>query len=193
MAAAKLTIGYVLALPVAESVFMGGAMVTDAYGLPLEFRYTEPVRATKLQRVLYGDVLEKYIQADVIAGNLVSRLEQKPELILVFDANLLSSMDGSKQKIAWISPGRGTPLKEYGALQDGPDGEFSLQLTESGAPMRIRYQVTGAVASDVTRKSEIARILTDCGRTMDLLEPQTRVETAVKMLWEEAPETPTAG
>ena len=48
MAAAKLALGYVLSQSVAEDVFMGGAMVTDAYGLPLEFRYTEPVRATKL-------------------------------------------------------------------------------------------------------------------------------------------------
>jgi hypothetical protein len=191
MAAAKLTIGYVLALPVADSVFMGGAMVTDAFGLPLEFRYTEPVRATKLQRVLYGDVLEKYIQADVIAGNLVGRLEQKPELILVFDSNLLTAMDGSKQKIVSIAPGRGAPLKEYGAVQDGADGEFFMQLTESGAPMRIRFQLTGAAATDAARKAEITRILTDCGRTMDLLEPQARVEAAVKMLWEEAPETPT--
>ena len=59
MAAGKLTLGYVLSPAVAEDVFMGGAMVTDASGLPLEFRYTEPVRATKLQRILYGDVLRK--------------------------------------------------------------------------------------------------------------------------------------
>ena len=85
MAAGKLTLGYVLSQAVAEDVFMGGAMVTDAYGLPLEFRYTEPVRATKLQRILYGDVLEKYIHGDVIAGNLISRLEQKPDLFLVSD------------------------------------------------------------------------------------------------------------
>ena len=81
MAAGKLSFGYVLSLSVAEDVFMGGAMVTDAYGLPLEFRYTEPVRATKLQRILYGDVLEKYIHGDVIAGNLIGRLDQKPESV----------------------------------------------------------------------------------------------------------------
>ena len=191
MAAAKLTIGYVLALPVADSVFMGGAMVTDAFGLPLEFRYTEPVRATKLQRVLYGDVLEKYIQADVIAGNLVGRLGAEARADSGVRRELLAALDGSKQKIALISPGRGAPLKEYGAVQDGPDGEFHLQMTESGAPMRIRFQTTGAAATDASRKAEIARILTECGRTMDILEPQARVETAVKMLWEEAPETPT--
>ena len=98
---------YVLSLSMAENVFMGGAMVTDAHALPIEFRYTEPVRATKLQRVLYGDVLEKYIQCDVIAGNLVGRLEQKPDLLIVSDANLLPALDNGKFKVVMISPDSG--------------------------------------------------------------------------------------
>lgn len=98
MAAGKLALGYVLSLSVAEDVFMGGAMVTDAYGLPLEFRYTEPVRATKLQRILYGDVLEKYIHGDVIAGNLIGRLDQKPDLFLVSEPALLEAAAAAGKK-----------------------------------------------------------------------------------------------
>src|SRR3569833_1144184 len=124
MTTPKLTVGYVLSLCMAENVFMGGAMVTDAHALPLEFRYTEPVRATKLQRVLYGDVLEKYIQCDVIAGSVVGRLEQKPDLLIVSDANLLPALDNGKFKVVMISPTRPNPLKEYGAQQDVSDSEF---------------------------------------------------------------------
>jgi hypothetical protein len=189
MAAGKLTIGYILSLNVAENVFMGGGMVTDSQGMPLEFRYTEPVRATKLQRVLYGEVLEKYIQCDVIAGNIAGRLEQKPDLIIVSDANLLPAFDVSKHIAATLTIGRTQPLKEYGAQQDLSETEFYLQLAESGSPVRVRISgVPGATG--VARKAEIARILTECGRSMDLQEPLARVETAVKMLWEEASETP---
>jgi hypothetical protein len=170
----------------AENVFMGGAMVTDAHALPLEFRYTEPVRATKLQRVLYGDVLEKYIQCDVIAGNLVSRLEQKPDLLIVSDSNLLPAIESGKHKAVMLAASRINPLKEYGAQQDIGETEFYIQLTDSGGPVRVRL----ASAADAPKKAEIARILADCGRTMDLLEPLARVETAVRMLWDEAPETP---
>ena len=187
MAAGKLSIGYVLSLAVADNVFMGGAMVTDAYGLPLEFRYTEPVRATKLQRVLYGDVLEKYIHSDVIAANLVGRLEQKPDLILVADPVLLPVLEAGGRKGAALSPGRVPPLKEYGAQQDSAEGDFFLQLTDSGAPVRVRL-----ASADPAKKAEVARVLTDSGRTMDTLEPLARVEAAVRMLWEEAPEAPPA-
>ena len=185
MATGKLSIGYVLSLAVADSVFMGGAMVTDAYGLPLEFRYTEPVRATKLQRVLYGDVLEKYIHSDVIAANLVGRLEQKPDLILVADPALLPVLEAAGRKGAALSAARLSPLKEYGAQQDAAESDFFLQLTDSGSPVRIRL-----ASPDAAKKAEAARLLTEIGRTMDALEPMARVEAAVRMLWEEAPEAP---
>ncbi len=187
MATGKLSIGYVLSLAVADSVFMGGAMVTDAYGLPLEFRYTEPVRATKLQRVLYGDVLEKYIHSDVITANLVGRLEQKPDLILTADPALLPVLEAAGRKAAVLSAGHVSPLKEYGAQQDAVEGDFFLQLTDSGSPARVRV-----ASADPAKKAEAARILTEAGRTMDALEPLARVEAAVRMLWEEAPEAPPA-
>src|SRR5579875_1393829 len=138
MATPKTSVGYVLSLAVAEQVFMGGVMVTDASGLPVEFRYTEPVRATKLQRVLYGDVLEKYIHGEVIAANLISRLEQKPDAFLVSDPALLALLQAAGKKVAALLPARVAPLKEYGAEQEGTDGEFLLQLSETGSPARVR-------------------------------------------------------
>jgi hypothetical protein len=188
MAVGKITICYVLSVSVADNVFMGGAMTTDTFGLPLEFRYTEPVRATKLQRVLYGDVLDKYIHGDVIATNLVGRLEQKPEIFAVTDPNLLPVLEGLGRKAVTVTPGRVTPLKEYGATQDASEWEFFLQLSDSGSPVRVRV----ASGADPARKAEMAHLLTDAGRTMDITEPLNRVETAIRMLWEEAPEAPPA-
>lgn len=184
MAVGKLSVGYVLSVNISENIFMGGVMVTDAHALPLEFRYTEPVKATKLQKVLYGDVLEKYIQCDVIAANLVNKLEQKPDLLIVSDTNLLPSLDSSRYKAIMLSGSRVAPLKEFGVQQDINDTEFYLQITDSGAPARVKLN-----SGDPAKKTEIARILTECGRTMDLLEPLYRVETAIKMLWEEAQAT----
>jgi hypothetical protein len=188
MAAGKLTLGYVLSQAVAEDVFMGGAMVTDAYGLPLEFRYTEPVRATKLQRILYGDVLEKYIHGDVIAGNLVSRLEQKPELFLVSDLVVLNAVQAAGRKVVQITASRVPPLKEFGAWQDISETEYFLQVSESGSPVRVRLPGDGP---DASLRVEATRLLTEIGRTMDLTEPAARIESAIKMLWSDE-QTPAA-
>ena len=184
MASVKTSVGYVLSLMVAEQVFMGGAMVTDTSGLPLEFRYTEPVRATKLQRVLYGDVLEKYIHGEVIAANLIGRLEQKPDLFVVADPSLLPVLHTSGRKAVALAPTRLAPLKEHGAEQETADGESLLQLSSGGSPVRVR------VGPDAAPRAELLRSLTDMGRLMDLLEPLARVEAAIRMLWEDVPETP---
>ena len=186
MAAGKLTLGYVLSQAVADDVFMGGAMVTDAYGLPLEFRYTEPVRATKLQRILYGDVLEKYIHGDVIAGNLISRLDQKPELFLVSDPAVLDAVQASGRKAAQLSASRVPPLKEFGAWQDISDTEYFLQVTDSGSPVRVRLPGRGP---DLSLRAEVTRLLTEIGRTMDPTEPVARIEAAIKMLWSDETQT----
>ncbi len=189
MAAGKLTLGYVLSLSVAEDVFLGGAMVTDGVGLPLEFRYTEPVRATKLQRLLYGDVLEKYIHGDVIAGSLIGRLEQKPDLFLVSEPALLEAVAAAGKKAALLLPSRVPPLKEFGASQDVSATEYFLQLNDSGAPARVCLPSHGA---DAALRAEVTRLLTEAGRTMDLGEPLARVESAIKMLWEEEAQAPAA-
>ena len=187
MAAGKLALGYVLSQAVADDVFMGGAMVTDVYGLPLEFRYTEPVRATKLQRILYGDVLEKYIHGDVIAGNLISRLEQKPELFLVSDPAVLDAVQVSGRKAVQLSASRVPPLKEFGAWQDISETEYFLQVTDSGSPVRIRLPGRDP---DTTLRAEVTRLLTEIGRTMDPTEPVARIEAAIKMLWSDETQTP---
>ena len=189
MAAGKLALGYVLSQVVAEDVFMGGAMVTDAYGLPLEFRYTEPVRATKLQRILYGDVLEKYIHGDVIAGNLISRLEQKPELFLVSDPSVLDAVQAAGRKAVQLLASRVPPLKEFGAWQDISDTEYFLQVTDSGSPVRVR--LPGRVP-DAALRMEVTRLLTEVGRTMDPTEPVSRIEAAIKMLWSDETQAPAA-
>ncbi len=182
MAARKPGIGYILSLSLANNVFMGGAMVTDIYGLPLEFRYTEPVRATKLQRLLYGDVLEKYIHGDVIAGNLIGRLEQKPDLFLVSEPALLETVGAAGKRAILLLGSRVPPLKEFGAVQDISETEYFLQVTDSGSPVRIRLP---GESGDAALRAEATRLLTEAGRTMDPTEPLARVEAAVKMLWDD--------
>jgi hypothetical protein len=53
-------VGYFSHLRINEK-HIGAILVTDQIGVPLEFKYTEPVVATKLHRILYGTVLEKYM------------------------------------------------------------------------------------------------------------------------------------
>lgn len=189
----KPQVGYLISLAIADNVYMGGAMVTDAYGLPIEFRYTEPVKATKLQRVLYGEVLEKYIQTDVILANILDNLEQKPPVFIVSDPQFLSAVEAKGRTAIWLGESRTSPLAEVGATTSISEDEVLLQLTSTGSPVRVKFSPVSKVAeqpglSRTSRQGELIKTLVDSGRTMDVLEPMRRIDKALKLLWDEISE-----
>ena len=73
--------------------FVGGILVVDDSGIPVEFKYTEPVVPTELQKIIYGKVLEKYLSVEIIAKTLLSKLENKPSIILTDSMDLTDSGD----------------------------------------------------------------------------------------------------
>jgi hypothetical protein len=81
-------IGYLSVMNI-DGKHLGGVLVINDLGIPVEFKYSEPVTPTKLQEIIYGNSLEYYLHAEIIAKGLVQRLENKPEVILVQDPTLL--------------------------------------------------------------------------------------------------------
>ena len=61
---------------------LGGYLVTNAWGRPLEFRLTTAVQPTKVQQVLYGPTLTEYLCSDLIGKALVEKTSTLPGLIL---------------------------------------------------------------------------------------------------------------
>ncbi len=181
------TIGYFLSTTAADFVYIGGAMVTDRHGLPLEFRYTEPVRANRLQRVLYGGVLEHYIHIDVILTSLFERLERRPDLVVVSNSAFFACRAFDDNNCVWLGDTRLTSLSAVGQTQKVSADELLLQLKESGSPIRVKF---GGSDSDPERRAKTCKLLVDFSETMEVLEPLTRIESAIDLIWEESDENP---
>jgi hypothetical protein len=181
----KTAVGYFVSSSVDDFVFIGGAMVTDNFGLPLEFRYTEPVRANRLQRVLYGDVLERFIHTDVILVNLLGNMEMKPSLLIVNDERFISCVDNNGAIGVWLGETRVPRLASIGTVQNIAPDEFLLQLSESGSPARVRVSLK---YGDDEHRAEISAKLLEAAKTMEVTEPLRRIETAIRLIWEESPD-----
>ncbi len=67
----------------------GAAMVTNDLGEPLEFRVSEPVRPSPVQRALYGERLWPYVDAELIASRLLTELRRSPALVLTNRVSVL--------------------------------------------------------------------------------------------------------
>jgi hypothetical protein len=52
---------------------VGGYLVTNAWGRPLEFRLTSAVQPNRVQQILYGDALPAYISGELIGKTLVEK------------------------------------------------------------------------------------------------------------------------
>jgi len=63
--------------------FLGGYLVTNAWGRPLEFRISTAVQPNKVQQILYGDTLESYIAGEVIGKTLFEKSTTPVQLVVV--------------------------------------------------------------------------------------------------------------
>ena len=69
-----LKLAYFVAMKEGAS-YLGGLLLTDVSGIPLDFRYTEPITPTRLQSVLSGKALEPHLTEEVIQRTLLKELK----------------------------------------------------------------------------------------------------------------------
>lgn len=83
------TVGF-LTIVQEPSGWVGGYLLTNAWGRPLEFRLTTAVQPNRVQTVLYGPTLTEYLHADVIGKTLWEKTALKPDLIVTDAAAALA-------------------------------------------------------------------------------------------------------
>ncbi len=68
-----LTTGFLTVTGRAIEGLVGGYLLLNDRGRPLEFHCTAPVSANRAQEILYGSTLEGYLYGEQIAGSLIRR------------------------------------------------------------------------------------------------------------------------
>ena len=62
--------------------YVGGYLVTNSWGRPLEFRLSTAVHPNKVQQILYGPSLAEYVTCDLIGKTLIDKTSTSVHLIL---------------------------------------------------------------------------------------------------------------
>jgi hypothetical protein len=82
-------LGFLTAIEDAEKGFVGGLLITNRFGRPLEFQCTAPVKPSRTQQILYGPTLKPYVLGELIGRTLLEKVGVKPHLVMVETDELL--------------------------------------------------------------------------------------------------------
>jgi len=82
-------LGFLTAVEDAERGFVGGLLVTNRFGRPLEFQCTAPVKPNRAQQILYGPTLRPFVLGELLGRTLVDKIGVKPHLVLIESDEIL--------------------------------------------------------------------------------------------------------
>lgn len=169
-------VGYFCHLKLDEK-HSGAIMVTNQIGVPLEFKYTEPVTATRLHKILYGSVLEKYLHETVIRDRLAREIQSYPNYFITsYDEKDFLGALAEKEMMA-IQKFALPPQEVTGAFTRLREREAIIELEEDSLFLRIAFSTDNEEVQHA-----MAAWLQEIARTMDVLEPLDRIASALTSL-----------
>lgn len=171
-------LAYLITKQVASGGFLGAILICDTKGFPIEFRYTEPIVPTKIQKVLYGNNLEKYLKVDVILDSLLKVLSSNYDMLIVSDEVLLEYKE--TQNILKMTPAQNPLLSKEDKIQKINSNEVLIRIPLVESPIRLLFQ------KDFKCEGEpfegIAAALLEMGESIDILEPLSRVQKSIDLI-----------
>lgn len=175
----NIKLAYGVASASSKNGYTGAVLITDYKGFPLEFRYTDPIYPTKIQQVLYGQGLDKYIKIDVIFDNLINVFSNKTSLLIVQDEDLLQ-YKSDNLSIIRVSSTKMTPLSQPGEVSQVKKSEFLVQTSHANNP--IRLQLSPHMEENEDKVAAIINTIVETGNYIDIDEPLNRVYKTVELI-----------
>jgi hypothetical protein len=157
-------LGFLTAIEVPERGFVGGLLVTNHFGRPLEFQCTAPLKPNRAQEILYGPTLIPYVLGDLIGRTLIEKVGVKPHLVLTERNDLLPMRELVSIPVACFD--------EQPASGESP-------AAAEPSPCRLGRQILRFHAAHADDQSVAQKGASSVPQDADLREPFERVREAL--------------
>jgi hypothetical protein len=166
VAPAALNVGF-LTVVQEPSGYVGGYLVTNGWGRPVEFRLSTAVQPNRVQQILYGRTLQSYVCAELIGKTLFDKTSTPVQLVVTDREPVLDLRQRIEVPVVWIA-GREDPLATW-MVQQG--AEIRPAGDERGSLLRhVRFPTDGA---------SLRTLLARLEDVLDLAEPFGRIREAI--------------
>jgi hypothetical protein len=171
LAPATLHLGFLTVVHEANG-YLGGYLVTNQWGRPLEFRLSTAVQPNRVQQLLYAGTLEPYLCADLIGKTLVEKAAMPVQLVLTDTQAVLDLRHWLDVPVGWLAPqDKGGPLAAA--------GQFAFQGGSLILPGPSSEGTIGCHRRFPQDASLIRQVLETIAGMLDLAEPFARIREAI--------------
>ena len=169
-------LGFLCIRHFASQGYLGGYLIVDRYGHPLSFHCTEPVEPSRLQAILYGATLERFLLGRRIAVALVHKGQPRPQAVLVDHPAALAGAEELPLPLALLvqatPPGQDCPTAQ--ATENAPRVPCPVCWLTWGS---YRLGVAGPGEQKAAQLRQVLQGLDEC---FDLHEPFLRIQQALE-------------
>ena len=177
--------GYLTVLEHDPDGLLGGYLIIDGRGRPLEFHCTAPVQPSRAEQILYGPTLGPCLVGEQIGGGLVAAARLRPKVILIDKLDL--SFLGPQHEIETVLLVASTDTGSAGGASEprlrGVGDPTSLPQT-AGATARHSFQVDRyrfeLPPNRLGDPSTVSLLLESLSQRVDLAEPFERIHLAIR-------------
>ena len=172
------SIGFLTVLEHPGQGWLGGYLLLNVSGRPLEFHCTAPVKPNRAQEILYGPTLQPFLFGEQIGHTLVTKSSLRPIFICTDSADVLSLREVVECPVVLI--------QSEDASAAGEDGRrLRVEGAHHGVPAPHSARKLGCRSVVLPRGFEaefeqVAKLWAPHAEGVDLLEPFTRIREAVE-------------
>ena len=149
------------------SGYLGGYLVTNVWGRPLEFRLSSAVQPNRVQHILYAGTLEPYICADLIGKTLVDKAAVPVQLIVTDRETVLDLRLKLECPVLWLAA-----LDDARASTLAEQGTAVMSAQAGHGPLLCHPRFLEDVA-------QLRELLSRLDAGFDLAEPFVRIREAI--------------
>jgi hypothetical protein len=182
-------IGFLTVVEQAEAGLLGGYLVLNALGRPLEFHCTAPVKANRAQQILYGPTLAPYLYGEQIGQTLLGKTKVEPLLVFTDVSPALavrnlvtlpvllvqSATDKTVPESNIDVPPTGLKLNRHDDAHPSVPYPKSARLIE----FQLARQSVAVLASHAADRERAAEVWQPYAEEFDLEEPFSRIREAL--------------
>lgn len=173
-------LGFLTVLENDQQGFVGGYLILNTAGRPLEFHCTAPVKPNRAQQILFGPTLESYLYGEQIGQTLLAKGSIEPLAVWTDVEQALSV----REYVAWpVALVLAADEKSISADNAAAQSNWRVDAAHRAGPHLHSFEIgrnrlAVAAGRDADRQTIAARL--EGISPLDLSEPFERIREAVE-------------